>query len=875
MQLQKQILVVEDNALNREMLKIILSEQYAVLEAENGREALDILGKSGKDIALILLDMMMPVMDGFTFLDRIKEDPEHSLIPVIVMTQSEGEVDEVAALAHGATDFVPKPYRPQVILHRVASIINLRETAAMANLFRYDQLTGLYSKEYFYQQVRQTLRENPDREYNIVCSNIENFKLYNDTFGTDAGDRLLREIAGTMQSIIGDRGICGRFAADRFLCLQERGQEMRDREDFDSKMEISSVIKSLVMRWGVYEVVDRSVPVEQMCDRAQLAADSIKGQYNRYFAIYDDALRGKLLREQAITEAMVTALQEGQFRVYLQPKYSLHDDGLAGAEALVRWIHPEWGFMSPGEFIPLFEKNGFITQLDQYVWEEVCKLLRSWREKGYAPLPVSVNVSRADVYQADLAETLQDIVDRYGVDPAQLHLELTESAYTENPAQIIDTVARLRQQGFIIEMDDFGSGYSSLNMLNQMKLDILKLDMKFIQNETAKPAEQGILRFIVSLARWLNLSVVAEGVETREQLERLREIGCDYVQGYFFAKPMPDAEFEALLSAQSARRATGATSPKRASNSGMQKLLVVDEDAAYRASVAESFEGLYQVQQASSAKEALDYIHTCGDAPVAIVVLSATLPDDGANVFLNAMRQNPTLWRIPVLATILPGADIEKLALSLDIDDFLCKRHPIFDLRRRVRRLLSEVRHREREQILLDEAYRDYLTGLLNRRGLYAAIDALRQEDLPLALYMFDLDDLKKTNDSFGHDSGDEMLQYFAELLRQQTREGDILCRYGGDEFVVILRRIGSRETIMRKGGEICRGFSRFQSKDGVPVTCSVGVVLCGEDEKPSGKLIEWADRALYQAKHAQKGSCVLWEDRSNGAPPVGMENTF
>ena len=875
MQLQKQILVVEDNALNREMLKIILSEQYAVLEAENGREALDILGKSGRDIALILLDMMMPVMDGFTFLDRIKEDPELSLIPVIVMTQSEGEVDEVAALAHGATDFVPKPYRPQVILHRVASIINLRETAAMANLFRYDQLTGLYSKEYFYQQVRQTLRENPDREYNIVCSNIENFKLYNDTFGTDAGDRLLREIAGIMQSIIGDSGICGRFAADRFLCLQERGQEMRDREDFDSKMEISSVVKSLVMRWGVYEVVDRSVPVEQMCDRAQLAADSIKGQYNRYFAIYDDALRGKLLREQAITEAMVTALQEDQFRVYLQPKYSLHDDGLAGAEALVRWIHPEWGFMSPGEFIPLFEKNGFITQLDQYVWEEVCKLLRSWREKGYAPLPVSVNVSRADVYQADLAETLQDIVDRYGVDPAQLHLELTESAYTENPAQIIDTVARLRQQGFIIEMDDFGSGYSSLNMLNQMKLDILKLDMKFIQNETAKPAEQGILRFIVSLARWLNLSVVAEGVETREQLERLREIGCDYVQGYFFAKPMPDAEFEALLSAQSARRATGATSPKRASNSGMQKLLVVDEDAAYRASVAESFEGLYQVQQASSAKEALDYIHTCGDAPVDIVVLSATLPDDSANVFLNAMRQNPTLWRIPVLATILPGVDIEKLALSLDIDDFLCKRHPIFDLRRRVRRLLSEVRHREREQILLDEAYRDYLTGLLNRRGLYAAIDALRQEDLPLALYMFDLDDLKKTNDSFGHDTGDEMLQYFAELLRQQTREGDILCRYGGDEFVVILRRIGSRETIMRKGGEICRGFSRFQSKDGVPVTCSGGVVLCGEDEKPSGKLIEWADRALYQAKHAQKGSCVLWEDRSNGAPPVGMENTF
>ena len=861
MQRQKQILVVEDNELNREMLQVILSDKYTVLEAENGQEALDILAQRAKDIALILLDVMMPVMDGFTFLDRIKGDAELSLIPVIVMTQSEGEADEVAALAHGATDFVPKPYRPQVILHRVASIINLRETAAMANLFRYDQLTGLYSKEYFYQQVRDRLRENPEKEYTIVCSNIENFKLYNDTFGTEAGDRLLREIADLTRQMMGSSGICGRFGADRFLCLQEREREQEDRLSFgNSKLTVSSVLKNLVMRWGIYEVIDRSVPVEQMCDRAQLAADSIKGQYNQYFAIYDDALRGKLLREQAITEAMVTALNEGQFKVYLQPKYSLHDDGLAGAEALVRWVHPEWGFMSPGEFIPLFEKNGFITQLDRYVWEEVCRLLRDWREKGYASIPVSVNVSRADVYQVDLVETLQDVVERYGVEPGQLHLEITESAYTENPGQILDTVARLRQQGFVIEMDDFGSGYSSLNMLNQMKLDILKLDMKFIQSETAKPAEQGILRFIVSLARWLNLSVVAEGVETREQLERLREIGCDFVQGYFFARPMPDAEFEALLKEQSARRAQ-AISRRPATDSGMQKLLVIDEDPGYRASVVECFEGLYQVLQAEDAQEGLRYVGENAESPVSAVVLSATLPDDGANVFLNVMRQNPAHWRIPVLATILPGEDVEKLTLSLDIDDFLCKRHPIFDLRRRMRRLLGEVRHREREQVLLNEAYRDYLTGLLNRRGLYAAIDALRQEDLPLAMYMFDLDDLKKANDSYGHDAGDEMLRHFAELLRQQTREGDILCRYGGDEFVVILRRIGALETILRKGEEICRGFTGYQTAGGVCATCSGGVVLCAENEKPSGKLIERTDRALYRAKQKNKGHCILWEE--------------
>ena len=333
---KRQILVVEDNPLNREMLLEILSGQYAVLEAENGQEALDVLKAHADNIAVILLDVMMPVMDGFTFLEKIKADAELSLIPVIVMTQSDSEADEVAALAHGATDFVPKPYRPQVILHRVASIINLRETAAMVNLFQYDRLTGLYSKEFFYQKVRDRLQEDPDGAYSIVCSNIENFKLFNDTFGVPAGDRLLQEVAGITRQMVGPSAICGRFSGDRFVCLQEREQEILDRASFDPERKELTEGRNVVMKWGIYQITDRSVPVEQMCDRAMLAADSIKGQYNCHFAVYDDVLRGKLLREQAITEAMEAALQQGQFMVYLQPKYSLRDDRLSGAEALVR-----------------------------------------------------------------------------------------------------------------------------------------------------------------------------------------------------------------------------------------------------------------------------------------------------------------------------------------------------------------------------------------------------------------------------------------------------------------------------------------------------------------------------------------------------------
>ena len=256
--------------------------------------------------------------------------------------------------------------------------------------------------------------------------------------------------------------------------------------------------------------------------------------------------------------------------------------------------------MSPGEFIPLFEKNGFIFRLDRYIWEQVCILLRDWQRKGYAPVSVSVNVSRADLYQARLAETLLELTRKYEIDPTYLHLEITESAYAENPRQIISMVETLRKQGFIIEMDDFGSGYSSLNMLSQMKLDVLKLDMKFIQNEIAKPVNRSIINDIINMAHRMNLSVVAEGVETREQEKRLQAMRCDYVQGYFFAKPMPAADFEKMWSAQCERIVPPDLNMRR-SEIGKHQLLLVDDDAAFREKVRRVFEKHYLLVEAQGA----------------------------------------------------------------------------------------------------------------------------------------------------------------------------------------------------------------------------------------------------------------------------------
>ncbi|MGN1016397.1 MAG: EAL domain-containing protein [Faecousia sp.] len=855
----KKILVVEDNPLNREMLAEILSDSYSVLEAENGQEALELLETQSEDVALILLDVMMPVMDGFTFLDRIKNDPKLSPIPVIVTTQNDHESDEIAALSHGATDFVPKPYRPQVILHRVASIIKLRETASMINQFRHDRLTGVYSREYFYTRAEEILANDTDRDYIILSSNVENFKLFNDHYGIPAGNRLLQGLAQYAQQVIGPDAIYGRATADRFLVLCPRTRKYTD-ELFASisaeAIRFANAPGNVVLKFGIYEITDRSVGVPQMCDRALLAADSIKGHYNCHLAIYDDALRGKLLREQAITDAMEDALAQGQFSVYLQPKFSLHDDSLAGAEALVRWIHPQWGFLSPGEFIPLFEKNGFITKLDQFVWDKVGATLRSWLNKGYPEIPVSVNVSRADISQSNLPEILLGILRKYELEPRMLHLEITESAYTESPDQIITVVNQLRTLGFVIEMDDFGSGYSSLSMLNQMKLDVLKLDMQFVRNETAKPVDQGILRFIVGLAHWMNLEVVAEGVETREQLQRLRELGCDYAQGYLLGKPMPAEGMETLLLQQKPRRKPRSTVPA-AETSAEQTILVVDENPAFRELTKAGFPQctVYTAEDLRSAITLIDG-HS---KDITTVILSMTLPEQGASKVLRAIRQNPLTWHIPVLAIAASGLDLEDEAMSLGADDFAYRpRDPVclHCLRKRVAALNTMASYQKRQRTLQDEACRDYLTGLLNRRGFHAAVCALHREDFPAAVCLFDLDDLKKINDSNGHQAGDDALQQFSELLRRHTRSHDILCRYGGDEFAVILRGVSSRDAIVRKARDICR---ELHTECGF--TCSCGIVISQSGEESIQELLSQADQALFRAKKEAHGSCLLWKE--------------
>lgn len=868
---QERILLVERSRENREKLRQILSAEYQIAEAESGREALELLRGGAGEISLILLDSTVSDEQGTPLLECLRQDKQLAAIPVVAVTERDAPEQQARALAQGAEDYVSRPYNEQVVLHRVSSVIRLRESACMMDRFRYDRLTGLCTREYFFRRVRGVLDEQPHRRYEIWCSNIENFKRVNDIFGIGAGDRLLREVADLYTGIVGAGGLCGRLRWDRFACLVEQGKEYSDERfrKAAEQLKILSNIKNVALKWGIYEITDPKVPVEQMCDWALLAAGSIKGKYNKYYAKYDDRLRDKLLREQRMEESMEEALRENQFSVYFQPKYDLRHDELAGAEALVRWCHPEWGVMSPAEFIPLFEKNGFITRLDQYVWDKVCAMLREWSDQGYPVLPVSVNVSRADAYQADLTSVLLQTVERYHLPPASLHLEITERAYMESPGQMSQTVEQLRKLGFEIEMDDFGQGYASLNMFNQMAIDALKLDMNSLKDEGKRHMNQGILRFIMSLARWMGLSIVAEGVETEEEMEQLREIGCDYGQGYYFAKPMTRWDFEELLK-QKQRGARPYLANAMREDKG-QTILVVDTEEEYRRQVRETFGNRYRIMEAADARTALRCLSS-QEYTIAAVVLSLSQDREDGLAVLDMLRGEKAVWKIPVIVTAQPDEQLEELALERGADDFMCKPYTQNSLRQRMLRLVGITTSRERERMLKDEASRDYLTGLLNRRGLQASVKAMGEEDMPLAIYLFDLDNLKQINDTYGHGEGDRAIKLFSEVLRHHTRSTDVLARYGGDEFVAIIRRMGTWESVQKKGEEICRAFRETAREGKLPTACSAGGVLCGRSPIAMSDLIHQADQALYAAKFRNKGSCCLWRPNLEESVKSGAE---
>ena len=547
--IKRLVLVVDDEFVNREMLGFIIRRDYNVIYAKNGKEALEQIQKHKNLLSLILLDLLMPVMDGFKVLQTLKDDNELSKIPVIVLTSEKSA--EIESLRLGAVDFITKPYdMPEVILARVRRSIELSEGSKMIQNTSRDELTGLLTKDFFYQFCERYDKYYPEEKMDAVAFNINNLGLINEISGRAYGTEIIQKIAEAIKVLLNMTvGMACRFSDTFYLYIEHKD----NCEEILSKFlnEFNSIFKNSRSRLvcGVNQNVDKKVDVYRRFERAMRACNSLKNNYNSNISFYDAELHKKELFEDCLVSDVETSLTNKNFTVFYQPKYNITGlrPRLSSAEALIRWKHPEFGMISPGVFIPLMEENGLVSRLDHFVWHEAAAQVRRWRDQYNITIPVSVNLSRIDIYDPNLENNFMKLVHDNGLKPTDLMLEVTESAYTDNSDQIIQVVESLRSKGFFIEMDDFGSGYSSLNMLSELPIDALKLDMKFIRNIAKNDKALHMVELMMEIAEFLKVSVVAEGVETEEQCKLLKKMKCDVIQGFYFSKPLPPEEFKLLI----------------------------------------------------------------------------------------------------------------------------------------------------------------------------------------------------------------------------------------------------------------------------------------------------------------------------------------
>ena len=548
---KRKILIVEDEFVNREILKNILLNDYDIFEAEDGEIALNLLKEKNSEFSLILLDLFLPKISGLEILDLIQTNSSYSSIPVIVLT-SDKEL-EVQCLSHGASDFISKPYPDSSIIKaRINRVIELFEDRQIIKSTERDTLTRLYTKEYFYKYVADVDKNNANSSYDAIAIGIRSFHIIKERFGANYSDSLLVRFSKRLKNILPSiSGMVCHLEADTFIVY---ARHFDDYEwllnEISRDLYVDEANKTPINpQIGIYQNVDKNIDIDLRFERAKIALNKIRDSVIKSIYIFDDKLKEKELFEEELIEEFPLAIKEKQFIVYYQPKFNIKGDKpvLASAEALVRWKHPEKGLISPGIFIPLFEEKGLIQELDLYVWKETASQLKKWKQEYDKYVPISVNMSRIDLFNPNLIDTLTTIVKENEINYADLLLEVTESAATNDIDSIIDKIKKLREIGFKIEIDDFGTGYSSLSMINKIPLDALKIDMIFIRNAFASQNDNQMIKIIIDIASYLKVPTIAEGVETKEQVDALKTLGCDIVQGYYFSKPIPADEFERFL----------------------------------------------------------------------------------------------------------------------------------------------------------------------------------------------------------------------------------------------------------------------------------------------------------------------------------------
>ncbi|MCR4797020.1 MAG: EAL domain-containing protein [Lachnospiraceae bacterium] len=555
-------LVVDDSFMNREILKDILADETDIVEVDNGQAAVDYLRDHFYDLDIVLLDLIMPGMNGFEVLEFMKQKHMTEYLPVIMISADDEEKNIEYAFDLGAIDFISRPFSERIVLRRVLTTISLFEKQKKlinqidrqfrADDQRIDSLTGLDYKETFYNNVYTQLRSRGGDHLCMIAIDINHFKLYNNFYGWDKGDAYLHMMGKYLKEFTRQHGgVAGYLGGDDFavLCPNKavafKELELRAKQD---ALKSEGFGVGFGPKFGIYAIENPTEAVQKIYGKALRALNSISNDYTKYSAWYSDSLKGGIKDEYELLTDVHRGVEAEEFTFYLQPKVDMRTREIVGAESLARWNHKDKGLLTSSRFIPTLEKSTFISSLDRILWEKLIAWMGQCLKEKKDLKPISINVARADFYAVDVSDYLTELLNENGVPNDLLEIEIAEGTFIRDSETIEAEVDKLHHAGFKILMDDFGRGYSSIKTLRNMNIDVLKIDMKFMDMD-AKPQkrEVGIIEGVLNVAKTLGVPVSVEGVEKEAQVEFLLDKGCDRGQGFLFYEAMPPEEFEKLL----------------------------------------------------------------------------------------------------------------------------------------------------------------------------------------------------------------------------------------------------------------------------------------------------------------------------------------
>ena len=582
------LLIVDDDVSVRKLLEVLLQNQgYLTQTANSGEAALEMVAKQPPD--LILLDVMMPGMDGYEVARQLKANSSTANIPIIMLSTLGEQSARILGLEAGAEDFLSKPVVSAELWLRVRNLLRLkafgdyqivhtlmleqqlqkrtidveRFRSAMGSderlmkMANYDPLTGLPNRNLFYTTLQMGLTQAALRGWQLaVCTvDLNDFKSINDSWGHLVGDQVLAEFSQRLSNCLNVSDTLGRMDGDELalILMIRKGQSgprqmvERIREVLREPFRIQDHEVTMTASLGIALYPDDGADAHRLIKQASTAMNRAKQAGRDTYRFYTAQMNVEVQARQELEIALREAVKKEAFELYYQPKIGLSDGQICGVEAVLRWHRPGLPSVSPAVFVPILEGLGLISRVGQWVTASVCKQIAHWQQSGLEPVQVAVNVSAHQITDGDLVDDIQRSLKEHQVEPQWLELELTESSLMVNTPDTIASLLALREIGLKISIDDFGTGYSSLAYLSRFPIDKLKIDIAFIREVTHNPQDAAIARTIIELAHSLNLQVIAEGVETSEQLAFLTDNGCDQVQGYLFCRPLPTHELEALL----------------------------------------------------------------------------------------------------------------------------------------------------------------------------------------------------------------------------------------------------------------------------------------------------------------------------------------